>query len=144
MLKPESFEDRDVYKILNRILEVIPEVQVIGQYQTKMSPEQAEKLYHEHRERDFFKKYTELMTSGPILAVCLEGDDIICKVRNLMGPSDPEKAPKGTIRGDFAESTFRNKIHGSDSEESAKRELGIFFPCGKGLLKEDNKSVVQR
>jgi nucleoside-diphosphate kinase len=67
------------------------------------------------------------MTSGPVVIIVLEGDNAVAKNRDIMGPTDPKKAPKGTIRGDFANSITENAVHGSDSVESAKNEIPFFF-----------------
>jgi len=89
--------------------------------------ELAERHYAEHRGKGFFPKLIEYMTSGPVLVMVWEGDNIISVVRGMMGKTNPAEAAPGTIRGDFAQQTGRNLIHGSDSPESAKREIELFF-----------------
>ena len=84
--------------------------------------------YAEHTEKPFFKDLVEFITSGPVMALAVEGPDAVKIVRTLMGPTNPVEAPPGTIRGDFATEITFNLIHGSDSPESAKRELSLFFP----------------
>jgi nucleoside-diphosphate kinase len=88
----------------------------------------AGKHYAEHTEKPFFKYLVDFITSGPVMALAVEGPDAVKIVRTLMGPTNPVDAPPGTIRGDFATEITFNLIHGSDSPESAKRELGLFFP----------------
>jgi nucleoside-diphosphate kinase len=90
--------------------------------------ETAEEHYGEHRERPFFGELVEFITSGPLVAMCVEGDDAIKGMRQIMGATNPIEAAPGSIRGDFATVIGENIVHGSDSPESAQRELGIFFP----------------
>src|SRR5262245_11539185 len=93
----------------------------------KLSKEEAERFYAVHRERPFFASLTDFMSSGPCVPVCLEGDNIVPALRELMGATDPAKADEGTIRKDLAESIERNAVHGSDSTENAAIELAFFF-----------------
>lgn len=88
--------------------------------------ELANRLYEEHREKPFFDELVAFVTSGPIVAMMLEGEQAVKTVRELMGATDPKKAAPGTIRGDFGEVITENIVHGSDSPESAKRELELF------------------
>ena len=87
----------------------------------------AEKHYAEHRERPFFGELVDFITSGPLVALALEGNDAIATVRTMMGETHPTKSAPGTIRGDLALELAENVVHGSDSPESAERELGLFF-----------------
>ena len=89
--------------------------------------ELAEEHYAEHREKPFFEELVEFITSTPVVAMTVEGEGAIGTVRNLMGATNPANAAPGTIRGDLALSMPDNLIHGSDSPESAERELGLFF-----------------
>ncbi|WP_205006797.1 nucleoside-diphosphate kinase [Sporolactobacillus spathodeae] len=86
-----------------------------------------QKHYAEHQGKPFYADLVSFMTSGPVFAMVWEGEDIIQIARLMMGPTDPKKALPGTIRGDFATRMNRNVIHGSDSAESASREIGLFF-----------------
>ena len=88
---------------------------------------QAEGFYAVHRERPFFKPLVDFMISGPVMVTALEGEGAILKNRNIMGATDPKKADKGTIRGDFATSVDENMVHGSDAVETAKQEIAYFF-----------------
>jgi nucleoside-diphosphate kinase len=92
-----------------------------------MSRPVAEGFYAVHRERPFFGDLVEFMTSGPSVVMALEKDDAVQAWRDLMGPTDSTKAPKGTIRGDFGKNVGENAVHGSDSAENAKIELSYFF-----------------
>ena len=88
----------------------------------------ADAHYAEHVERDFYPSLREFVTGGPLVALILEGDQAIDVVRGLNGATDGRKAAPGTVRGDFALSTSENLVHASDSPESAKRELDLWFP----------------
>ena len=93
----------------------------------RLTKAQAEGFYAEHSARGFYAELVEFMTSGPVLLLCLEGDDAIAKNRALMGDTDPATAAPGTIRALYAESKGRNTVHGSDGGGSAARELAYFF-----------------
>jgi nucleoside-diphosphate kinase len=88
----------------------------------------AEEHYAEHRERAFFDELVGFITSGPVVVAKLEGEQAVSVLRTLMGPTDPASAPPGTIRGDYGTVIGENLVHGSDSLESAERELKLFFP----------------
>ncbi|MGZ5291347.1 MAG: nucleoside-diphosphate kinase, partial [Actinomycetota bacterium] len=87
----------------------------------------AEEHYAEHREKPFFGELVDFITSGPVVVARLEGEDAIDVWRTLMGPTNPASAPPGTIRGDLGLIITENVVHGSDSPESAERELKLFF-----------------
>jgi nucleoside-diphosphate kinase len=87
----------------------------------------AEEHYGEHREKEFFGELVDFITSGPVVAARIEGERAISALRTLMGPTDPMDAAPGTIRGDFCTVITENLVHGSDSPESARRELKLFF-----------------
>lgn len=91
------------------------------------SRELAERHYEAHRGKSFFEATVEFMTSGPVVAAVLEGEAAITVVRQMMGPLDPTAAQPGSIRGDYTLSTRENLVHGSDSPESAEREIAIWF-----------------
>ncbi|HMK34722.1 MAG TPA: nucleoside-diphosphate kinase [Desulfomonilaceae bacterium] len=92
-----------------------------------LSRGEAEGFYYVHKERPFFPELVEFMTSGPVVIMVLEGDDVIQKNREIMGATDPAEAADGTIRSRWADSKQNNIVHGSDSEESARFEIGYFF-----------------
>ena len=102
-------------------------LKIIASRMKHLSQTEAEGFYAVHRERPFFKDLVEFMISGPVMIQALEGEDAIKKNRDLMGATDPKKAEKGTIRADFADSIDANAVHGSDSPESAAREIAYFF-----------------
>ncbi len=94
-----------------------------------IEPEVAERHYAEHREKPFFDGLVKFITRSPALLLVIEGPgDAWRIVRTLMGPTDPATAPPGTIRGDLATETTENLVHGSDGQESAEREIALFFP----------------
>jgi nucleoside-diphosphate kinase len=88
----------------------------------------AEEHYGEHREKPFYAELVDFITGGPVVVAKVTGENAIARWRELMGPTDPADAPPGTIRGDFASVITENVVHGSDSPESAARELKLFFP----------------
>ncbi len=90
--------------------------------------ETAQRHYAEHREKPFFGDLVDFITGGPLVAIVAEGDRAIEAFRGLAGATDPVKATAGTIRGDLALAVQNNVVHGSDSPESATREIGLFFP----------------
>ncbi|HEY7762160.1 MAG TPA: nucleoside-diphosphate kinase [Actinomycetota bacterium] len=87
----------------------------------------AEEHYGEHRDKPFFGELVDFITGGPVVLARISGDDAISCWRTLMGPTNPVEAPPGSIRGDFATEIGENVVHGSDSAESAARELSLFF-----------------
>lgn len=88
----------------------------------------AKRHYEEHLSKPFFPELLAFITSGPIVAMAVSGDEAISVVRTMMGATDPKKAAPGTIRGDYGLEVTENIVHGSDGAESAKRELGLYFP----------------
>jgi nucleoside-diphosphate kinase len=102
-------------------------LRIIAQKRVRWSQQQAEKFYEVHKARPFYADLVRFMTSGPIVVQVLEGDGAIAKYREVMGATDPAKAAAGTIRKELAESIERNSVHGSDSAENAKLEIGLNF-----------------
>ncbi len=92
-----------------------------------LSKEKCELFYAEHKERPFFGELVSFMTSGPVMLMCLAGENAVLKNREIMGATDPKKADAGTIRAKHGDSMGENAVHGSDSVASAERELAIFF-----------------
>ena len=88
----------------------------------------AEEHYGEHRERPFFGELVDFITGGPLVAMVVEGPNAVAATRRMMGVTNPVEATPGSLRGDYALEIGQNLVHGSDSEESAAREIGIFFP----------------
>lgn len=100
---------------------------VIASKMIHLTPEQAAGFYAEHEGKPFYETLITNMTAGPIVVQVLQGEDAIAKNREVMGKTDPEKAEAGTIRKEFAVSMQQNSVHGSDSPESAAREIAFFF-----------------
>jgi nucleoside-diphosphate kinase len=100
---------------------------IVAQKRLLLSREQAERFYEVHKARPFYGSLVAFMSSGPVVAQVLEGDDAVAKNRDIMGATDPANAASGTIRKDFAESIEANSVHGSDSPENAAREIAFFF-----------------
>lgn len=92
-----------------------------------LSKEKAEGFYIEHKERPFFGELVDFMTSGPVMLMCLEGENAVARNREIMGATNPAEAAEGTIRKLYAKSIGENAVHGSDSPQSAERELAYFF-----------------
>ncbi|MGP4071943.1 nucleoside-diphosphate kinase [Piscibacillus sp. B03] len=93
----------------------------------QISPELAEEHYGEHKDKPFFGELTGFITSGPVFAMVWEGENVIATARKMMGATNPAESDIGTVRGDFGLTVGKNVIHGSDSPESAEREIGLFF-----------------
>lgn len=102
-------------------------LKIVAQKRLQLTTAQAEGFYAEHRERPFFKDLVNFMVSGPVVVQVLKGENAILRNREIMGATNPANADEGTIRRDFAESIEANTVHGSDSEDSAKREVSYFF-----------------
>ena len=100
---------------------------VVAARMVHLTQQQAEGFYAEHKERPFFGDLVSFMTSGPVMIQVLEGDNAVITHRDLMGATNPADAAPGTIRADFAQSIDENAVHGSDSAESAAREIAYFF-----------------
>ncbi len=102
-------------------------IKIIAMKMLRLTKAQAEGFYAVHNERPFFESLTDFMTSGPVVAMVLEGENVIDKYRELMGATDCKEAAEGTIRKDFATDIEKNVVHGSDSPETADFEIGYFF-----------------
>jgi nucleoside-diphosphate kinase len=127
LLKPDAVERRLIGEIIGRI-ERKAGWQVTALELRQLDRETLEQHYAEHAGRPFYEPLVEFMGSGPVVALVVEGERVIEGVRQLAGPTDPIQASPGSIRGDFGTIVRENLIHASDSEESAIRELKIFFP----------------
>ena len=102
-------------------------LRVVAQKRLRLNQEQAEKFYAVHAERSFYKNLCEYMSSGPVVAQVLEGEDAVAKNRAIMGATNPANAKPGTIRKDLGLSVEANSVHGSDSPDTAKAEIAYFF-----------------
>jgi nucleoside-diphosphate kinase len=125
IIKPDAVRAGNIGAIIQRVTDNGFKIRAMKMLH--MSRPVAEGFYAVHRERPFFGELVEFMTSGPSVVMALEKDDAVQAWRDLMGPTDATKAPKGTIRGDFGKSMGENSAHGSDSPENARIELSYFF-----------------
>ncbi|MCE5285043.1 MAG: nucleoside-diphosphate kinase [Pelosinus sp.] len=125
LLKPDAVERNLCGRLITRFEE--RGFMIIALKMLQLSAKQAEDHYAEHVGKSFFPRLVEFITSGPLVAMVLEGEQAVKAVRTMMGPTQPIEAMPGTIRGDFALNMGANIIHGSDSVESAKREIAAFF-----------------
>jgi len=125
MIKPDGVAKGLVDKIIARIKRA--GLKIISMRRMKLDRGLAEELYSVHRGKDFFERLVEHVLSGEVVVMVVEGERAVMQMRELMGATDPAKAEKGTIRGDFGSSITENVIHAADSAESARRELPLFF-----------------
>jgi len=125
MIKPDGVQRNLVGEIISRV-----EAKGFSITKIKMmtiSKELAEQHYGEHKDKPFFNDLVSFITSGPVVAMQVEGENVVLQIRNLMGATNPSESTPGSIRGDLATELDKNVVHGSDSGESAERELELFF-----------------
>ena len=126
IIKPDAVAKNVIGKIYSRF--ETNNLKIVAAKMAWLSPQEAGEFYAVHKDRPFYNDLVSFMTSGPVVIQVLEGDDAIAKNRELMGATDPKKADSGTIRADFATSIEANAVHGSDGPDTAKTEIGFFFP----------------
>jgi nucleoside-diphosphate kinase len=126
LVKPDGVRRRLIGEVIRRL--ETKTLDVVALRMLRVDESLAREHYAEHVEKPFFGELLAFITSGPLVAMAVEGDEAIPVVRAMMGATDPKKAASGTLRGDFALITTENLVHGSDSPESAERELKLFFP----------------
>jgi nucleoside-diphosphate kinase len=126
IVKPDAMKKR----VLGKIIAMMEEggLTLVAGRIRQLVPGEAERFYAVHAERPFFKDLVAFMSSGPVFVGVLEGDNAIKRWRDLMGPTDSTKAPKGTVRGEFGTDVEKNASHGSDAPETARAEIAFFFP----------------
>jgi nucleoside-diphosphate kinase len=129
IIKPDAVAKNVIGDIIGRFEKA--ELKVVAAKMLQLDEDKAGGFYAEHRERPFFKDLVSFMTSGPVVVMALEGEGAIAKNRDLMGATNPKEAAAGTIRADFAQTIDENAVHGSDSAESAQREIAYFFAEGE-------------
>ena len=125
MIKPDGVKRNLIGEIISRVESkgfVISKLKMM-----QIDKELAEEHYKEHAEKPFFKDLVSFITSGPVVAMQVEGENAVAQIRNLMGATNPADSTPGSIRGDLATELDKNVVHGSDSDESADRELKLFF-----------------
>ncbi|WAA10560.1 nucleoside-diphosphate kinase [Fervidibacillus albus] len=125
MVKPDGVQRNLIGEIVSRFER--KGFQLVGAKLMHITPELAEKHYAEHKGKPFFNELISYITSGPVFAMVWQGENVIRAARKMMGATNPIDADPGTVRGDFALTVGKNIIHGSDSAESAKREISLFF-----------------
>ena len=125
LIKPDGVRRRLIGEIISRFEKKGLKIRALKMLW--LTREKAEEFYSVHKGKPFFESLIEFMTSGPIIAMVLEGDKAISVVRLMIGPTDGREAPPGTIRGDYALSKSENVVHASDSPESAEREIRVIF-----------------
>ena len=125
IVKPDAVQAHHIGQIVSRFEQ--SGLHVVGAKLVRLSEMQAKEFYLEHKDRPFYGELVEFMCSGPVFVQVLEGKDAVGLNRKLMGATNPKQAEKGTIRADFGTDTGHNAVHGSDSLESAKKEIDFFF-----------------
>lgn len=125
MVKPDGVQRNLIGEIVKRFES--KGFKLVGAKLMVISDDLAKTHYGEHKERPFFGELVDFITSGPVFAMAWEGENVIKSAREMMGKTNPLEAAPGTIRGDFGVTVGKNIIHGSDSAESAERELNLFF-----------------
>lgn len=125
IIKPDATR-RNITGKINAMLEQAG-LRIVAQKRLRLTKDQAERFYEVHKERPFYQSLVEFMTSGPVVVQVLEGEDAVRLNRKVMGATDPKEAEDGTIRAEFGESIEANSVHGSDSDDNAKREIAFFF-----------------
>lgn len=125
MVKPDGVQRGLVGRIVQRFED--RGVRIVAMKMMRIPRELAERHYAEHEGKAFYEPLLSYITSGPVVCMVLEGENCVAAARTMMGKTNPQDAGPGTIRGDFSQVTGRNIVHGSDSPESAKREIKLFF-----------------
>ena len=125
IIKPDGVEQNNIGDVI-RVFEH-NKLKIVAMKMLHLTKKQAEGFYAVHRDKKFFASLTEFMSSGRVVVMVLEGEDVIPRLRELMGATNPANANPGTIRKQFATSIERNVIHGSDAPETAAFEIGYFF-----------------
>lgn len=125
MVKPDGVQRGLIGEIVNRFEQ--KGFSLVGAKLMQISQDLAENHYGEHKERPFFGELVDFITSGPVFAMVWEGENVIKTSRLMIGATNPQEANPGSIRGDYAITVGKNIIHGSDSAESAEREINLFF-----------------
>jgi len=125
IIKPNATEENNIGNIIARFEK--EGLRLSAAKFTTLSKEKAEGFYIEHKDRPFFSSLVNFMTSGPVVLMALEGENAVMKNREIMGATNPEEAAEGTLRKLYASSIEANAVHGSDSPQSADREISYFF-----------------
>jgi len=129
LIKPDAVEAAHIGGIIGMI--EASGLRIAAMKTTRLTLAQAKAFYEVHRKRPFYRSLTRFMSSGPIVAMVLEGEHAIARWRELMGPTDSHEAPETTVRGRFGTDKERNAVHGSDARETAEKEIRFFFPVAE-------------
>ena len=129
MLKPDAVKRKLAGKVISRLED--KGLKIVAAKMMVINEDLAKEHYGEHSQKPFFKDLVDYITSGPVLAMVIEGGECISLIRKMVGATNPKEADLGTIRGDYAIDTGRNIIHASDSSASAKREISLFFDASE-------------
>lgn len=132
IIKPDTFSKKLAGKVIAELEEAM--LKPVGAKMILLNTEQAKKFYAEHKGKDFYEPLVEFMTSNPVMVIVFEGEDAISRARTLIGATDPADAEEGTIRRRWAQDGRHNIIHGSDSVQSAEREIEFFFPDSQQIF----------
>lgn len=125
IIKPDATR-RNLTGAINNVIEKAG-LSIIAQKRMHLTTDQAQKFYEVHKERPFYNDLVSFMVSGPVVVQVLESENAVAKYREVMGATNPANAEPGTIRKEFAESIEANSVHGSDSDDNARREISFFF-----------------
>lgn len=125
IFKPDIIQKNLIGEIIDKLEK--KKLKIVAMKMIRLTSEQTEKFYEEHKDKPFFKGMVKFMSSSPVVIICLEGENAIKLNREIMGATNPLEAKVGTIRRTYGENIDNNAVHGSDSPESAKREIKLFF-----------------
>ena len=129
IFKPDIIQKNLIGEIIDKFEK--KKLKIVAMKMLCLTSEQTEKFYEEHKDKPFFKGMVKFMSSSPVVIICLEGENAIKLNREIMGATNPLEAKVGTIRRTYGENIDNNAVHGSDSPESAKREIKLFFKEGE-------------
>jgi nucleoside-diphosphate kinase len=132
IFKPDCMENRHVGNVLDRFEKA--GFTIVGCKLIRLTPQVLREHYAHVADKPFYPEIEQFMSSRPVIVMALQGENIVLKVRDLLGPTDSRKAPKGTIRGDFGTEMMRNVVHASDSDENARIEVSRFFKADEILV----------
>ena len=133
LIKPNAMEKQKAGAIIQKFQQ--EGLTLVGLKMLKVSKDQCQEFYGEHKEKSFFQELVDFINSAPVIVMALQGPGAVLKVREIMGDTDPKKAKPGTIRYEYGESIGKNAVHGSDSPSSARMELALFFSSQELLIK---------
>lgn len=125
MIKPDGVRKNIIGEIILRFES--RGLKILAMKLVRLSREKADELYSVHREKPFFQSLVDFVLTGPVVVMVLGGNNVVTKVRDIMGATNPQEASPGSIRADFGEAIEQNIVHGADSEENARREIELFF-----------------